>query len=841
MKKIILLCLSIIISELSIGQVWEDKITDNTKDATYFDLVESFNQYRKDIPYTKGNGYKPYARSIDFLDSRMPENGVFPSTTLWDEWIKFQTKKGSSNSVSNWNPLGPFDVPIIQSNGKKRGNGRVNCIAFHPTNVDIFWIGSPGGGLWKTIDGGNNWTTNTDNLPVLGVSDVIIDPTNTDIMYLATGDDNGGDTYSIGILKSIDGGMSWDTTGLSYNVNQSIKISKLEMNPNYTDSIFAVTDDNIFVSANGGDNWNIVGPNGRWRDIHYKPGNTNVLYAAKQTSGTSNIYRSIDGGATWQVSSNGVLTGNKRRPLIAITPANPEVVYALFADNGYGYHGLYKSVDAGDSWTLQSNSPNILGRETDGTGTGGQSWYDLSLAISTEDENHIYVGGINLWESTDGGVTWNIEASSGSGSNYAYMHVDQHAAEFNPLNNTAYAGNDGGLYKYFNQLNTWIDISDGLEISQFYKLGLSTLSEETLVVGAQDNGTERLSNGIWDAIRGSDGMECIIDHYDDDIIYSTSQYGGLRITYNGGDDWDNIKPVNYEGSWVTPYKMHPQDNNIIVIGYKAVYRTKNAAATWDSISPLYGDLKTIALAPSNTDYIYAATYSGLWLTKDEGANWDYIKTGLPSGTISDVTVSTNNEDRVFVTMSSFNDGQKVYESTDAGDTWTNISGTNLPNLPVNCIVFQSYTNDDLYIGTDIGVFHKDNSMNEWESFNTGLPSVSVRELEIQYSSGKLKAATFGRGVWESDLNTAPSAISSFERAMFNVYPIPVEDDLVVTIPFGQKNYTLKIYSLTGQLILSEKLINNTQTINCSSLINGCYIYKIENDKGEFISDKLIVY
>tara|TARA_B110000116_G_C16418574_1_gene395174 strand:- start:38 stop:616 length:579 start_codon:yes stop_codon:yes gene_type:complete len=192
-------------------------------------------------------------------------------------------------------------------------------------------------------------------------------------------------------------------------------------------------------------------------------------------------------------------------------------------------------------------------------------------------------------------------------------------------------------------------------------------------------------------------------------------------------------------------------------------------------------------------------------------------------------------------MSSFNDGQKVYESTDAGDTWTNISGTNLPNLPVNCIVFQSYTNDDLYIGTDIGVFHKDNSMTEWQSFNTGLPSVSVRELEIQYSSGKLKAATFGRGVWESDLNTAPSAISSFEREMFNVYPIPVEDDLVVTIPFGQKNYTLKIYSLTGQLILSEKLINNTQTINCSSLINGCYIYKIENDKGEFISDKLIVY
>ena len=132
------------------------------------------------------------------------------------------------------------------------------------------------------------------------------------------------------------------------------------------------------------------------------------------------------------------------------------------------------------------------------------------------------------------------------------------------LNNIAYVGNDGGIYKYFNLLNSWIDISDGLEISQFYKIGLSKNNDYTLVVGAQDNGTERLTGTTWDAIRGSDGMECIIDEYNDDIIYSTSQYGGLKVTYNGGVDWDNVKPVSYDGSWVTPYKMHPLDNNVIV-------------------------------------------------------------------------------------------------------------------------------------------------------------------------------------------------------------------------------------------------------------------------------------
>ena len=465
----------------------------------------------------------------------------------------------------------------------------------------------------------------------------------------------------------------------------------------------------------------------------------------------------------------------------------------------------------------------------------------MSLAVSNEDENHLYVGGINLWESTDGGITWDISGSSGNSSDYSYMHVDQHAAEFNPLNNIAYAGNDGGLYKYFNVLNTWLDISDGLEISQFYKIGLSKIDDYTLVVGAQDNGTERLSGTTWDAIRGADGMECIIDHYNDDMIYSSSQYGGLKVTYNGGVDWDNIKPVSYEGAWVTPYKMHPLDNNVLVAGYNVVYKTNTAAAAWDSISPTYGQLKTIALAPSDLNYIYAATYSGLWVTKDDGNNWDYIKTGLPAGNISDVTVSNINPDRVFVTLSSFNANDKVFESNDAGDTWSNISGTQLPNLPVNCIVFQSYAKDDLYIGTDIGVYHKDSTMTEWQLFNTGLPHVSVRELEIQYSAGKIRAATFGRGVWESDLNSFPASVNSVNANLINVFPNPVKNILTVSVPYTLGNSSIQIYSITGQLVIEEKLVSENTSVLCENLIEGMYIYKLLNGEVVIKTDKLFVY
>ena len=840
MKKPVLVLTFLLSVCISFSQTWEENAYEKNPNATFFDLKKSFDQYRAKTPYTKGNGYNPYARKIDFLESRVDENGVFYPNLLWSEWKKIKTNKTSFNA-SNWSPLGPFDVPIILSNNKKRGNGRVNCIEFDPNDQNILWIGSPGGGIWKTIDGGLTWSTNTDNLPVLGISDIVIDPTNKQIMYAATGDADGGDTYSIGILKSVDGGNTWDTTGLSYWVDQSVEISKLEINPNFTDSIFAVSKDNIFVSADGAVSWNTVGPNGRWRDIHYKPGNTNILYAAKQTVGTSNVYRSLDGGATWQVSNNGVSANGKRRPLIAVTPDNPEVVYALFSDASWGFHGLYKSSNGGDTWSLQSSSPNILGREKDGSDVGGQSWYNMTLSVSPINENHVYVGGINLWESTDGGITWNIEAASGTSSRYAYMHVDHHAAEFNPLNNIAYVGNDGGIYKYFDLLNTWLDISDGLEISQFYKLGLSTNSNYILVAGAQDNGTERLDGSTWQAIRGSDGMECIIDHYDDEIIYSSSQYGGIKVTYNGGVDWDNIKPVSYEGSWVTPYKMHPLDNNIIVAGYNVVYKTNTAAASWDSISPTYGSLKTIALAPSNTDYIYAATYSGIWVTKNNGALWEYIKTGLPSGTISDVTVSNIDPDRVFVTLSSFNANEKVFESKNAGGDWVNISGNSLPNLPVNCIVFQSSSKDDLYIGTDIGVYHKDSSMSDWQLYNNGLPHVNVRELEIQYSAGKIRAATYGRGIWESDLNSFSSYINNVGPSLIKVFPNPASHELNVVVPYTLDDSYIEIYNLTGQLVIKQSIDSQKSTIDCSKLDSGVYIYKIIDKGNSEISDKLLIY
>ena len=485
---------------------------------------------------------------------------------------------------------------------------------------------------------------------------------------------------------------------------------------------------------------------------------------------------------------------------------------------------------------MQSDVPNILGRDTDGTSTGGQSWYDLSLGVATNNENLVYVGGINLWRSNDGGLSWDIDASSGNGSNYSYMHVDQHAFEFSPHTNVAYAGNDGGLYKYMDNLNTWVDISDGLEISQFYNLGLSKSNANRVVAGAQDNGTEMLTNSTWDAIRGADGMECAIDHYDDEIIYSESQYGGLKKSYDGGNNWDNIKPVSYDGGWNTPYEMHETNNNLIVIGYNEVYRSNTGGATWDSISynAVGGTIRSIALAPSNENYIYAASYGKIVVTKDAGASWSNIKPGLPYYNITDITVSSNNPDRAWVTFSDYNNTDKVYETNDAGINWSNISGNNLPGLPVNCIVYQDGSNDDLYIGTDVGVYYKNNTMMDWAPFNDGLPNVIVKELEIHYGKGTISAATFGRGIWESPLNTLPvESINNIKKLDYSIFPNPAKR--LITIAANTNNINVRIFTLTGKQVLETKL----KKITLDNLAKGCYIVEVSSN-GWIERDKLII-
>lgn len=764
MTRFSAIIMAILFSSVAIAQSeWTDGM--KNPEANFYETQHAFNNYWEGKTIGKGKGWKQFKRWEAFMEPRVNTDGTFPTHQLYKEWEKIRYQQRSSVSLeANWEAYGPTDVPL-QSGGGKRGVGRVNVVEFNPNNPNEIWVGAPAGGLWKSTDGGLNWSSNTDLLPNLGVSDIAIDPTNTDIMYIATGDRDAGDTYAYGIMKSIDGGGTWESTGLSFNVSYAYRGNRILINPNNTNILIVSTRKSgygeTYRTMDGGDTWDLVlqGPN--LVSMEFMPGNSNIIHAA--TTGNSKYYRSNDNGVTWSTTSTtGLPTSGNNRGLIGVTPINPDVVYLLYSKNDDGYGGLWKSTDGGLSFNMQSDSPNLMGWDSDASDDGGQGWYDLAFAVSPTNENLVFVGGVNVWKSTDGGVNWNISSHWYGGGGTEYMHADEHMLRYNPANGILYSGNDGGLYKSTNNGNNWTDISDGLQISQFYKIGISQTNADLLLAGAQDNGTLRGNSAHdWDAVRGGDGMDCAIDPSDASIMYSTIYYGALDISYDGGNSWNNIAPSD-DGAWVTPFKVDQNNPNRIVAGYTMVYESYNKGASWDTISATFNGgekLDAMALSLSNPEVIYVAESEKIYSTIDGGLDWNFQGTGFTYSNVTDLEVHPSNPQRVWASYSGYTEESKVFYSTDGGDNWTNIT-YNLPNLPANALAYYN-TNETMFVGTDIGVWYMDSTMSEWEIFNQGMPHVVVTDLEIQHTANKLYAGTFGRGVWVTDLPPTQAPTANF--------------------------------------------------------------------------------
>ena len=783
--RVIYFIIILFICNHSKSQPWVEGMFDQSKN--FYQTQSEFNSYWENKTIEKGKGWKQFKRWENFMSPRVDANGLI-TCNIWKEWQKSLNLSSSNNA--NWMALGPTDVPLLSS-GQRRGVGRVNVVDFHPTNPDIMFIGAPAGGLWKTIDGGLNWVPLTDHLPNLGVSDIAIDPTNPNVMFLATGDKDGGDTYAYGIIKSLDGGLSWDTAGnLSFDITYGYRGNRILINPNNTDIIIASVrkagNGEVYKSVDGGTSWNLM-TNNRFISMEFKPDNPNVIYAGTRTNGE--VWRSIDMGNTWTQMTNGLPSAltDARRVQIAVTPNNPNVVYALMCNSDNGFFGIYKSSDAGTSWSQQSNSPNLLGWQSDGSDSGGQGWYDLSLGVSPNDENTVFVGGVNIWKSTNGGVSWTINGHWTGSGGAEYVHADEHIIRYNTNTGVLFSGNDGGLYKSTNNGNNWEDISDGLQISQFYRIGVSQTDPYLVIAGAQDNGTELMtSNNSWDAVRGGDGMECIIDYTNPSIMYSSVYYGAISRSTNGGYGWSDISPNN-DGAWVTPYVMDKNNSNILYAGYTELYKTNDSGDNWNQLTNGEtggGTINALAVSESNPDYIYFSDGANLFASNDAGSSWSNVTVG--TGLFQEITyiaIHPNNPAKLWITYSGYSgnstSANKVYQSDDAGNSWNNISGS-LPNIPVNCIIFHQSSLEELYIGTDLGVYYRDASMNDWQSFNNGLPNVIVNELEIQVQTNKLRASTFGRGLWETNLPITAPPVANFYTNDTSFCSVPADVSFVNT-------------------------------------------------------------
>lgn len=765
MKKLLsLIIVSVFLCTGLNAQPWLQNIPQDKYESgqvSLQDLRTAFDEYWKDKEVTKGSGFKQYMRHDYFVGQRIDEtdpNATLRSDLLWKAIQERRNTQHPDNSA-NWEPLGPFVTPVyITSSSERRGMGRINAIAFHPTDPDKLYVGAASGGFWRTSDGGETWETTTDDLYSIGVSDIVLNPDNPDEIYLVTGDSHGAGSigpasYTIGILKSTDGGATWNETGLSIAMSQGKVIRSLLINPDDTDVQIAASSTGIYRTTDGWSTYSIA-QSGHFKDLEFKPGDPNTVYAGQYNSyGSARVYRSTDGGANWtQISS---ISGSINRIELAVTEADPDVVYAVASKSGSSaLHGVYKSTNSGQSFTMEHGaSPNLLDWY-DGTSSSGQAWYDLAIAASPTNANEVYVGGVNIWKSTNGGDNFSKISHWFYDYGYEYVHADQHVFKFSPSGDL-YIGCDGGFYRTSNGGTTYDDLSDGLTILQIYRFGTSTLDPTLLITGSQDNGSMRLLDGEWKAVLGGDGMDCMVSHANANHLYASQYNGSLNRSLNQGMSFVDISPAN-NGAWVTPMAMNPDDANIIYAAYGAVYKSEDRGSSWTPISTNYGGgvtYKTLALAvaPSDPNYIYYSADNSIWRTTNGGESWEIAISGLPpQNDITYIAVSNDNPERVWVTKSGFLDNAKIYMSEDAGGSWVNYSD-GLPNVPANCAVHQANSNNLVYVGTDLGVYYRDASMNEWELYSEGLPNVIVSDLEINYTAEKLRAATYGRGVWESDL------------------------------------------------------------------------------------------
>lgn len=805
-----------------------------------------------------------FSRWLYYWEGRTDEHGYLVSPRKqWEEAVKVREQlkkrrtsaKGTSTDV-NWTFHGP-ENPLAGNYGL----GRINVIEFHPTDTNTYMIGSPGGGIWRTTDDGDNWVPLNDFLPVLGVSDIDYNPQNPNTIYICTGDRNASDTYSMGVFKSTDGGITWYTTGLQYGFTEQKKTNGLLINPLDTNSLTLATSAGIFKSYDAGATWQSR-QTAFFQQIIQHPADTAIMYAyGYTTSGTGQFYRSDNGGFSWQITASFPST---RRIEIAVTKANPAIVKLVAAGLDYGLEGIYNSTDTGKTFVKifddQNCDSNILASSSRGNRCGGQGWYDLTIQISPVNESHVIVGGVNTWFSTDGGENWTVANQwNNTLTGVTIVHADKHCHKFHPMQpGVLYECNDGGLYKTLSPMSSnaiWQNLSEGLGITQFYRNSVSDNAAYVLG-GAQDNGTKMLTGGTSKQMTGADGMDCHINPSDSNILYTSQQYGELRRSTNGGQNFTDIQnniPGDPEGAWITPFLIHPNASNILLAGYNKLYYSTDQGDTWNAISPDFiSNMTRIAVTSLDDEYIYAlatgSSNSTLRYTTDFGDNWiELTSLSSPQSNISDIMVDPYHKDSLWVTYRNYT-GDKVAVVNIKTKTWSKFN-VDLPEVPVNCITYDAQ-NKVFYIGTDLGVYYREYDSTGWNYFNNGtLPNVEVFDLEINNTTNTIWAATYGRGMCSSPTHKSTVGIATTIPLATNVItiaPNPNYGSFEISTQHAMlkgEQANVRILNMAGVTVWNNNISisNNGNSSIKADLPRGTYIVEVIKDNTVFAKSKMVVF
>ncbi len=770
-------------------------------------------------------------------------------------WKKEQTNRNSNADVI-WEFSGPTNI-----------GGRISDIEIPIDQAQTYYVGAASGGIFKTTDGGANWTPIFDEQEMLSIGDMEISKNNTDLLWVGTGEVNaGGGSLAYdgdGMYKSSDGGISWEAKGLPAVGS----IGKVLIDPNDDETIYVGamgplfrkdTERGVYRSTNDGDTWEqvlFVSDSTGIIDMSIHPTNGDILYAAswerirrtnnRQYGGeTSGIYRSQNGGDSWTELTNGLPTNanDKGRISIDISQSNPNVLYAFYTDKIGNVEGTFRTDDGGDSWTEVNSVDN----------TTSYFWWFGGIFVDPTDEDIIYNSGFVMEKSIDGGATWS--------STFSNVHVDQHAVAFNAsVPNEVLIGNDGGLYKSTNDGATSVK-DNTLPITQFYRFYVDAQNDNKVYGGTQDNNTIRTTTGglnDWHSIYGGDGFQPLVDPTNTNVIYALSQRGNLVKSTNDGASFNgalNGIPGGDTNNWDTVITFDPADSQTLYYGTQKVYKTTNAAGNWTAISPdlsngphsgnlAFGTVTTIDVSPLDSNVIYAGTDDGnVWVTQDGGSNWDLISAALPNLWTTKVLASRDDVSSVYVTFSGYRYGEDnghVFKSSDYGANWVDISN-NLPDIPVNDILKDSYGN--LFLGTDIGVLASLDEGTNWQPLGLNMPSVVVNDLYIHEATEYLYVATYGRSSYKLDI---AEDILGNETNLFasevKIYPNPASTFVNISTPNTSENFKVIIYDQLGRTVLTQELnaTNSENRIALDEVNSGIYYIQLTQG-GHKTTKKLIV-
>ena len=698
-------------------------------------------------------GEKPFERWAWWMQERGGLEQAPDPFGWWEaaeDWRNAASQPASFPAV--WSYLGPEAIPV------HGGAGRVNRIRIDPNNANRWLACAPAGGLWQSLDAGETWSVmGVDVLSPLGATDVWMDPEDSAHMWLCTGDGNGGDTYSIGILETWDSGMSWGPLELSFEASQGRRVHTAQRHPNQPNAFLAASDLGVFKTSNGGTTFTLVLP-GHARDVVWL--SDSVALAAVENQG---VFRSSDGGESWiECILPESLSSVGRIQLAAQAWGEADARDTVYAVGGHYYQqnflAFWKSVDGGQTWTApatRQTGPNLLGYTVNGADNGGQAFWDLCIEVDPQDATRVLVGGVNVWETLDGGTNWNCQVHWQGAFESKYAHADQHDIAFLPDGRVLLA-NDGGVFEWDG--NAVTDKSDGLDIAQGYALGLHPTDPDKCILGTQDNGTNLLTPGFDARILDGDGFHGFFDVSAPGRLFASAYYGLLYRSEDGGRTMSNIANYyqgsgpNELGSWQTPFQLHPAVPGRIVAAKKSLHYSDDGGSSWSTVGGM-GTVRAtaMALSPSDPNVALIAKNNQLHWFGDLSAEAQQIS-GLPGDYIGDVAIDRDSSGVWWVSMASYEESAQMWRTSDFGVSWENVS-TGLPQLPVHRVI--QLPGDLWACASELGVHIWNGEAQAWESWGTGMPLTPVVDLAVDTLQNRLVASTYGRGVWTAPLPDAP--------------------------------------------------------------------------------------